>query len=86
MPTRGQCAADGSTSPAATWAAGRCGPACPTTRTAGHEHRQSDDDPGPGGRRPGDDRVGLHRIDLAVVAEAADGLGATFTVRLPARD
>jgi hypothetical protein len=36
-------------------------------------------------------RVGLRQIldnepDLAVVAEAADGLGATFTVRLPARD
>jgi hypothetical protein len=31
-------------------------------------------------------RVGLRQIDLAVVAAAADGLGATFTVRLPARD
>jgi DNA-binding NarL/FixJ family response regulator len=36
-------------------------------------------------------RAGLRQIldnepDLAVVAEAADGLGATFTVRLPARD
>jgi DNA-binding NarL/FixJ family response regulator len=36
-------------------------------------------------------RVGLRQIldnerDLAVVAEAADRLGATFTVRVPARD